>query len=260
VLDRGGTIFKQTAPIIKLSTNATEDDHYALLAYLNSSTACFWMKQVCFPKGTTTGDISKEKGREDANRYAFSGTALQPLPLPPLDATLTEALQKLGAQAFRAGVERGGLNGSSIVEDVARGAGLENSLARAAHLERELVALQEEIDWLVYAAFGLCAPYAPSGVAMAEKEQRPFLMQAADSLPAWVRRSAMCANSRRSPSSKGQTTSDRGWGGAASSDTTRRRCATMRSQPAAPTSKVRPRNCYAVGPRLLHSVNSPSIC
>jgi hypothetical protein len=195
VLDRGGTIFKQTAPIIKLSTNATEDDHYALLAYLNSSTACFWMKQVCFPKGTTTGDISKEKGREDANRYAFSGTALQPLPLPPLDATLTEALQKLGAQAFRAGVERGGLNGSSIVEDVARGAGLENSLARAAHLERELVALQEEIDWLVYAAFGLCAPYAPSGVAMAEKEQRPFLMQAADSLPAWVRRSAMCANS-----------------------------------------------------------------
>jgi hypothetical protein len=51
VLDRGGKVFKQSAPIIKLPLDATEDDHLALLGYLNSSTACFWMKQVCFPKG-----------------------------------------------------------------------------------------------------------------------------------------------------------------------------------------------------------------
>jgi hypothetical protein len=46
VLDRGGKIFKQSAPIIKLPSDATEDDHLALLSLLNSSTACFWMKQV----------------------------------------------------------------------------------------------------------------------------------------------------------------------------------------------------------------------
>ena len=46
VLDRGGKVFKQTAPIIKLPADATEDDHLALLGLLNSSTACFWMKQV----------------------------------------------------------------------------------------------------------------------------------------------------------------------------------------------------------------------
>jgi hypothetical protein len=51
VLDRGGKVFKQTAPIIKLRADATEEDHLALLGYLNSSTACFWMKQVCFDKG-----------------------------------------------------------------------------------------------------------------------------------------------------------------------------------------------------------------
>jgi hypothetical protein len=29
-----------------LPSEATEDDHLALLGLLNSSTACFWMKQV----------------------------------------------------------------------------------------------------------------------------------------------------------------------------------------------------------------------
>ena len=46
VLDRGGKVFKQSAPVIKLPADATEDDHLALLGLLNSSTACFWMKQV----------------------------------------------------------------------------------------------------------------------------------------------------------------------------------------------------------------------
>ena len=51
VLDRGGKVFKQSAPVIKLPPSATEDDHLALLGLLNSSTACFWMKQVCHDKG-----------------------------------------------------------------------------------------------------------------------------------------------------------------------------------------------------------------
>ncbi|MFY1696373.1 BREX-2 system adenine-specific DNA-methyltransferase PglX [Solwaraspora sp. WMMA2101] len=49
VLDRGGKVFKQTAPVVKLSEDATEDDHLKLLGVLNSSTACFWLKQTCFP-------------------------------------------------------------------------------------------------------------------------------------------------------------------------------------------------------------------
>ena len=51
VLDRGGKVFKQTAPVIKLPEGATEDEHLALLGVLNSSTACFWLKQVCHDKG-----------------------------------------------------------------------------------------------------------------------------------------------------------------------------------------------------------------
>src|SRR6266540_6472164 len=40
VLDRGGKVFKQSAPVIKLRQGAGEDDHLALLGLLNSSTAC----------------------------------------------------------------------------------------------------------------------------------------------------------------------------------------------------------------------------
>ena len=46
VLDRGGKVFKQSAPVIKLPQGASEDEHLALLGVLNSSTACFWLKQV----------------------------------------------------------------------------------------------------------------------------------------------------------------------------------------------------------------------
>jgi hypothetical protein len=39
------------APVIKLPEGASEDDHLALLGLLNSSAACFWMKQVFHNKG-----------------------------------------------------------------------------------------------------------------------------------------------------------------------------------------------------------------
>ena len=52
VLDRGGKVFKQTAPVIKLPEGATEDEHLALLGVLNSSTACFWLKQNSHNKGS----------------------------------------------------------------------------------------------------------------------------------------------------------------------------------------------------------------
>ena len=56
MLDRGGKVFKQSAPVIKLPAKASEDDHLALLGLLNSSTACFWMKQIFHNKGGTVDD------------------------------------------------------------------------------------------------------------------------------------------------------------------------------------------------------------
>jgi len=72
VLDRGGRVFKQTAPIVKLSGTSTEEDHLRLLGTLDSSTACFWLKQNCFSKGN--GGIGGGIGDEAWEpRYEFAG-------------------------------------------------------------------------------------------------------------------------------------------------------------------------------------------
>ena len=49
--------------MIKLPEGATEDDHLALLGVLNSSTACFWLKQNSHNKGN--GGIGGGIGDED---------------------------------------------------------------------------------------------------------------------------------------------------------------------------------------------------
>ena len=62
VLDRGGKVFNRSAPVIKLPEGATEDDHLALLGVLNSSTACFWLKQNSHNKGNG-GDRRRNRRR-----------------------------------------------------------------------------------------------------------------------------------------------------------------------------------------------------
>jgi len=80
VLDRGGKVFNRSAPVIKLPAGATEDDHLALIGLLNSSTACFWMKQVFHNKGV--GGIGGGIGDEGWEpRYEFTGTGLKQFPV-----------------------------------------------------------------------------------------------------------------------------------------------------------------------------------
>ena len=63
VLDRGGKVFKQSAPVIKLPEGASEDDHLALLGLLNSAIACFWMQQVFHNKGRPGADAQQQMNR-----------------------------------------------------------------------------------------------------------------------------------------------------------------------------------------------------
>ena len=84
VLDRGGKVFKQSAPVIKLPERTSENDHLALLGVLNSSTACFWLKQVMLPQGRQwrwAGGI-RASDVEWERFYEFTGTKLQEFPLP----------------------------------------------------------------------------------------------------------------------------------------------------------------------------------
>ena len=76
VLDRGGRVFKNSAPVIKLAADATENHHLGLLGLLNSSTACFWMKQTFHNKGSTV-DQQGARQRTDPfeDFYEYTGTA-----------------------------------------------------------------------------------------------------------------------------------------------------------------------------------------
>ncbi len=82
VLDRGGKVFNRSAPVIKLPADASEDEHLALLGLLNSSVACFWMKQVCHNKGSTVDQRgARQTTMPFEDFYEFTGTKLEEFPL-----------------------------------------------------------------------------------------------------------------------------------------------------------------------------------
>nr|WP_157607027.1 BREX-2 system adenine-specific DNA-methyltransferase PglX [Saccharomonospora azurea] len=151
VLDRGGKVFKQSAPVIKLPEGAGEDEHLELLGVLNSSTACFWLKQVCHNKGNgadSKGARTTAVPWEDF--YEFTGTKLQEFPLPavlPLDLgrALDSLAQDLAAQE------------PSAVAEAATPTRARLDAARAEHtrIRGRMIALQEELDWTVYHSYGL---------------------------------------------------------------------------------------------------------
>ncbi|MDF2047774.1 BREX-2 system adenine-specific DNA-methyltransferase PglX [Microbacterium sp. Kw_RZR3] len=156
VLDRGGKVFNRSAPVIKLPEGATEDDHFDLLGVLNSSTACFWLKQVSHNKGEGGGarvDAGYAAGGDEAwkNTYEFTATKLQEFPLPPL--LLRSVASRVDEQA-RLQVEaspRAVL--ASAPTDVRRA--LSEAYERWDAARRTLVFLQEELDWQTYVAYGL---------------------------------------------------------------------------------------------------------
>ena len=151
VLDRGGKVFKQTAPVIKLPADATVADHLALLGVLNSSVACFWMKQVFHNKGSTV-DAHGARQTTDAfeNFYEYTGTGLKQFPLPANRPTaLVASLDRLAA-------ERQAHLPAQLAERFPMApAELDAHRAAAATLLARMIALQEELDWECYRLYGL---------------------------------------------------------------------------------------------------------
>lgn len=167
VLDRGGKVFKQTAPIIKLPPKMTEDDHLALLGLLNSSTACFWMKQVSHQKQMMGGDGIRVNSKAKVP-YQFGGTQLGKLPIPSaaMDGQLRDRLTVLTRQLRHAAEQYSTLTAERVVIAIDKGAitcdeahrlWRAHSEERSRHFSRMIV-LQEEIDFLVYEMFGLSSP------------------------------------------------------------------------------------------------------
>ncbi len=164
ILDRGGKVFKQTAPVIKLPGEACEDDHLALLGILNSSTACFWLKQVCHNKGNS---VDSKGARTTAvpweDFYQFNSTKVGQLPLPSaLPLNLGRILDKLAQRL----AERE----SSAVCDAAVPTRAVLDAARVEHerVRGRMIALQEELDWQVYRLYDLLSETEANSLAARE--------------------------------------------------------------------------------------------
>ena len=151
VLDRGGNIFKQTAPVIKLPSDAEQSAHLTLVGFLNSSVAAFWLKQVCHNKGSTV-DAHGARQTTDAfeNFYQYAGTRISQFPLPrKRDVGLAESLNNLATQ------RQASLPPQLSVRLPMNLPDLDAHRDTATKLLARMVALQEELDWKCYQLYGI---------------------------------------------------------------------------------------------------------
>ena len=160
-LDRGGKVFKQSAPVVKLHATDNEDEHLGLLGLLNSSVACFWLKQVSFNKGDSTDSKgARTTGDSAFDTYEFASTKVAEFPLcvsRPLDIAtrLDTQSQQLTATQPTALLAAGPLPTRASL-DAAR--------KQSAELRRLMNAGQEELDWRCYHLYSLL----PAGVSTDE--------------------------------------------------------------------------------------------
>ncbi|MFI5554892.1 BREX-2 system adenine-specific DNA-methyltransferase PglX [Streptomyces sp. NPDC051738] len=150
VLDRGGKVFKQSAPVIKLREGVNEDDHLRLLGLLNSSTACFWLKQVSHSKGNATA-ASGMPDQPWSWNYEFTGTKIEEFPLPSPHST------KLAASIDALAQELARVSPSALISTngPVSSTELRETRTRWEFTRARMIALQEEMDWQVYSIYGL---------------------------------------------------------------------------------------------------------
>ena len=160
-LDRGGKVFKQTAPVIKLRAGSSEDDHLGLLGLLNSSVACFWLQQVCHNKGRPGAEIAGADERYEM-RYAINASNVAELPIcveRPL--ALARRIDSV-AHALSATLPASLLARSTQPDRAA----LDSARDHAASFRRQMFAAQDELDWQCYRLYGLL----PDGSTAADFE------------------------------------------------------------------------------------------
>jgi hypothetical protein len=180
VLTEGNQVFKQSAPVIKLPATATLDDHLDLLGLLNSSALGFWMRQVFYPKGgDKKGDGGRSSAEEWSDRLEYDSTKLQQAPIVTRDRDARVALaQRLDALAQdRATCLPAALLAAGNWSPAELGADLSKAHERYLALTRQMVALQEELDWLTYSSYGLIEPVtitAPANTEALAPGHRPF--------------------------------------------------------------------------------------
>ncbi|WNV90381.1 BREX-2 system adenine-specific DNA-methyltransferase PglX [Umezawaea sp. Da 62-37] len=169
ILDRGEKIFKQSAPVIKLPHDASESDHLALLGILNSSTACFWLKQVSHDKGNRgEGGGITSSGWE--RFFEFTGTKLEQFPLPttlPIDRSQSLDIR---AQQLATCTPGAWTKNKAPTQEQLSSTRTEHSVVRA-----QMITEQEELDWDIYQRYGLLSDAEAASVVILDLSTVPAI-------------------------------------------------------------------------------------
>lgn len=152
ILVREPAIFTQTAPIAKLKGGATDEDHLDIVSLLNSSTISFWCRQVCHCKGAQG---INEGGKSEAweQFIVHNSTNIEKAPVVTCLRTerhvLSRRLDSLGRNLSALQPGRLFINQTPTRQLI------DQTAVMAASTRSEMIFLQEELDWLIYRAYGI---------------------------------------------------------------------------------------------------------
>jgi hypothetical protein len=149
VIDRGGRLFKQSSPLIKLPSSANEATHLGLAGLLNSSTGCFWMKQSFHDKGGggIGGGLANELWE---HFFEFTATGLQRFPIPNGKPTvLARCLDSLGQQYTKL------LPDAAVKTTTPTAKQFAQARKQGETIRGQMITLQEELDWQCYQLYAL---------------------------------------------------------------------------------------------------------
>ncbi len=170
VLSRGGVVYKNTVQLVKLPDDTDQDTYLALQGVLNSSAACFWLKQVAHNKGSTVDQAgARQRTSPFEDFYQFNGTKVAAFPVPAARSVdLAAEIDELARE------RQGHLPSATIAQGVPTYSGLEASCARSELCLARMIALQEELDWRCYDAYEItaeCLTYRDAAGASKEPPQ-----------------------------------------------------------------------------------------
>jgi len=183
-----GAVFKQSGPVVQFSLQHERTQCDAILAVLNSSALCFWFRQVLHKVGGRSSG-TRLQSEPWAQRMDFAGGLVGQAPLPQiLPGHLSLMAQKLDAlgREFQQNQPSAVLEGFWRPSDLV--ATLEAASQRRDLVRNQMVAVQEELDWAIYEAFG----FLNAGESFVEtsqpepirSENRPFAIRLARAVSA----------------------------------------------------------------------------
>jgi len=158
----------QSAPVVKLPRDASQDEFFRLAAALNSSAACFWLKQYSQSKGAPKVDQLRAEEPWEQFRE-FTSTTLEKLPLP------AELSPRFGRELDALARRMAAVEPSAVcAQDVPTRKLLDAARDERERIRGQMIALQEELDWDIYRRYGLL-DHVDAGRLIASPEVVPEL-------------------------------------------------------------------------------------